>query len=44
MEEDEAKVTTDSSNNTESYFDKDSDSGFDEALYSDKDVGDYNMR
>ena len=44
MEEDEAKVTTDSSNNTESYFDKDSDSGFDEAFYSDKDVGDYNMR
>jgi len=45
MEEDEAEVTTDSSNDTESHFDKeDSDSDFDESLDDDEDVGDYNMR
>jgi len=45
MEEDEAEVTTDSSNNTESHFDEeDSDSDFNEALDGDEDVGDCNMR
>jgi len=45
MEEDEAEVTTDSSNDTESHFDEeDSDSDFDEALDGDEDAGDCNMR
>jgi hypothetical protein len=45
MEEDEAEVTTDSSDDTESHFDEeDSDLDFDEALDGDEDAGDYNMR
>jgi len=44
VEEDKAKVITNSSDDTKSYFDEeDSDSDFDEALDGDKDVGDYNM-
>ena len=45
MEEDEAEVTTDSNNDTESHFDEeDSDSDFDESFDGDEDAGDYNMR
>ena len=45
IEEDKAEVTTDSSNDTESHFDKeDLDSDFDKPLDGDKDARDYNMR